>query len=181
MLWKKTRQHIKKQRHHLTDKGPYSQSYGFSSSHVWIWELDHKESWATKNWCLQIVELEKTLDSSLDSNEIKQWNPKEIIPEYSLEWLMLKLKLQYFGHLMGRADSLEKDLDAGKDWRQRRELQRMRCLHSINSSMDMRTGKPGMLSLCHHKESDTTQWLSKNNSSPWHCSPMVYFQAVVLE
>ena len=71
---------------------------------------------------------------------------------------MLKLKLQYFGHLMGKADSLEKDLDAGKDWRQRRrELQRMRCLDSTNSSMDMRTGKPGMLSLCRHKESDTTQ------------------------
>ena len=117
-LWKKnamkkTRPHIKKQRYHLTDKGPHSQSYGFSSSHVWIWELDHKESWAPKNWCLWIVELEETLESSLDSNKISE-TQREIIPEYSLEWLMLKLKLQYFGHLMGRADSLEKTLMLGK-------------------------------------------------------------------
>ena len=71
-LW----QHIKKQRHHFDDKGLYSQSYGFSSSHEWIWELDHKESWALKNWCFQIVELEKTLESPLDCKKIKPVNPK---------------------------------------------------------------------------------------------------------
>ena len=63
--WKKSYdkpiQHIKMQRHHFTNKGPYSQSYGFSSSHIWMWELDHKESWARKNWCLRIVVLEKIL------------------------------------------------------------------------------------------------------------------------
>ena len=68
--WKKSydkpTQHIKKQRHHFANKGPYSQSYGFSSSHVWMWELDHKEGWAPKNWCFQTVVLEKTLESSLD-------------------------------------------------------------------------------------------------------------------
>ena len=73
--WKKSydkpRQSIKKQRHYFADKGPSSQSYGFSNSHVWMWELDHKESWALKNWCFWIVVLEKTLQSPLDSKDIK--------------------------------------------------------------------------------------------------------------
>ena len=78
--WKKSydkpRQCIKKQRHHSADKGPYSQSYGFSSSHVQMWELNHKEDWAPKNWCFQIVLLEKILESSLDCKEIQPVNPK---------------------------------------------------------------------------------------------------------
>ena len=109
--WKKSydkpRQHAKKQRHHLADKDPSGQSYGFSSSHVWIWEFHHKEGWAPKNWCIQIVVLEKILKSALDYKEIKPSILKEINPGYSLEGLMLKLKLQYFGHLMQRANSLE--------------------------------------------------------------------------
>ena len=72
----KPRQHIKKQWHHFADKGPYSPSYGFSSSHVQMWELDHKESWASKNWCFLILVLEKTLESPLDFKEIKPVNPK---------------------------------------------------------------------------------------------------------
>ena len=79
-----------------------------------MWELDCEETWVPKNWCFWIVVLEKTLESSLDSKEIKPVNP-----EYSLEVLMLKLKLQYFGHLTQRADSLEKDPNAGKAWRQK--------------------------------------------------------------
>ena len=94
----KPRQHIKKQRHYIANKGPSSQSYGFSSSHAWMWELDSKESWAPKNWCFWTVVLEKTLESLLDC-KIKSIL-KEINPEYSFEGLMLKLKLQYFGHLM---------------------------------------------------------------------------------
>ena len=78
--WKKSydkhKQHVKKQRHHITKKGLYSQSYGFSSSHVWMWELDHKEGWEPKNWCFQTVGLEKTLESPLDCKEIKPVNPK---------------------------------------------------------------------------------------------------------
>ena len=71
----KPRQHIKKERHHLPNKCPYSQSYGFSSSHLWLWELDHKESWVPKNWCFLTVVLEKTLESPLrDSKEIKPVN-----------------------------------------------------------------------------------------------------------
>ena len=99
-----------KQRYYLADEGPFSQGYGFSSSPVWMWELDHKEGWVPKNWCLRTVVLEKTLESHLDCREIQQSILKEISPEYSLEGLMLKLKLQYFGHLMWRSDSLEKTL-----------------------------------------------------------------------
>ena len=91
----------------------YSQSYGFSSSHVWMWELDHKESWMAKNWCFWTVVLKKTLESPLEYRRSNQSILKEISPEYSLEGLMLKLKLQYFGHLMQRADSLEETLVLG--------------------------------------------------------------------
>ena len=79
-----------------SNKSPYSQGYGFSSGHVWMWELDCEESWVPKNWCFWTVMLEKTLESSLDCKETHQSILKEISPEYSLEGLMLKLKLQYF-------------------------------------------------------------------------------------
>ena len=79
-FWKKsydqTRQHIKKQRHYFTNRGPSSQSYGFSSSHVWMWELDYKGSWAPKNWCLWTVMLEEILESPLDCKEIQLVHPK---------------------------------------------------------------------------------------------------------
>ena len=92
--WKKSydqpRQHIKKQRHYFADKGPSNQSYGFSCSYIWMWELNHKKGWLPKNWCFQTVVLEKTLESSLDSKEIKPVNLKEINLEYSLEGLMLE-------------------------------------------------------------------------------------------
>ena len=96
--------------------------YGFSSSHVWRWELDLEESWAWKNWCFWSVMLEKTLESPLDCKEVKQSILKEISPEYSLDGLMLKLKCQYFGHLMWRTGTGQ-DPDAGKDWS--REEKRM--------------------------------------------------------
>ena len=95
--WKKSydkpRQCIKKQRHHFANKGPYSQSYGFSSSYVWIWELDHKESWVPKNWCFWIVVLERLLKVPWTARRSNQSILKENSPEYSLEGLMLKLKL----------------------------------------------------------------------------------------
>ena len=78
--WKKSydqpRQHIKNQRHYFANKGSSSQGYGFSSSHVWMWELDHKESWVLKNWCFWIVVLEKALESPLDCKEIQPVHPK---------------------------------------------------------------------------------------------------------
>ena len=110
----KLRQHIKKQRHYFATKGPSSQGYDFSSGHVWMWELVYKESWALKNWCFWTVVLEKTLESHLDCKEIQPVHPKGDQSWCSLEGLMLKLKLQYFGYLMGRADSLEKTLMLGK-------------------------------------------------------------------
>ena len=109
------RQCIKKYTYHFAHKGQFSQSHGFSSSHAWMWELNHKEGWELKNWCFWTVVLEKTLESPLNCKEIKPVNPKGH-PEWLLEGLMLKLKLQYFGHLMRRTDSL-KYHDAGKDWR----------------------------------------------------------------
>ena len=119
-----------------------SQGYGFPSGHVWMWELDYKESWAPKNWCFWSVVLEKTLVSPLNCKEIQPIHLKEIIPECSLERLMLKLKLQYFGHLMWRADSLEKTLMLRKiEGRRRRGRQRMRWLDGITDSVDMGLGK----------------------------------------
>ena len=130
------RQHIKKQRHYFANKRSSNQSYGFSSSHVWIWELDHKESWVLKNWCFWTVVLEKTLERT--ARWSNQSILKEISPEYSLEGLMLKLKLQYFGHLMQRSDSLEKTLMLGEvDGKRKRGWQRMRWLDGITDSMDM--------------------------------------------
>ena len=116
--WKKSynqpRQYIKKQRHYFANKGPSSQSYGFSSSHVWMWELDYKESRVPKNWCFWTVVLEKSLESPFDCKEINQSILKEISPGCSLEGLMLKLKLQSFGHQMWRINSFEKTLILGK-------------------------------------------------------------------
>ena len=109
----------------------------FSSGHGWMWKLDYKESWAPKNWCFWTVVLEKTLESHLNSKEFKPVNPKEINPEYSLEGQMVKLKLQYFGHLMQRTDSLEKTVMLGKTEGRRREWQRMRWLDGITDSTDM--------------------------------------------
>ena len=118
-LCDKPRQHIKKQRHHLADKGPYIQSYGFSSSHVQIWELNHKEGWASKNWGFQIVELEKTLESPLDWAESKLVNLKEKQP-----WI-------FIGRTDAEAEALilwppdvkswltGKNFDDGKHWGQK--------------------------------------------------------------
>ena len=116
--WKESydqpRQNIKKLRHYLTNKGSSSQSYNFSSSHVWIWELDIKkaECWRTdafKLWCWR-----RLLKAPWTARRSNQPILKEISSECSLEWLMLKLKLQYFGHLMWRIDSLEKTIMLGK-------------------------------------------------------------------
>ena len=124
--WKKSydqpRQHIKKQRHYFANKGPSSQSYGFSSGHIWMWELNYKESWAPKNWCFWIVVLEKTLESPLDFKEIQPVHPKG-----NQSWL-------FIGRTDAKAETpilwppgaknwlIGKDTDAGKDWRREEEM-----------------------------------------------------------
>ena len=119
--WKESydqpRQHIQKQRHYFANKGPSSQGYGFSSGHVWMGELDCEESWALKNWCFGLWCWRRLLRVPWTARRSNQSILKEISPGCSLEGLMLKLKLQYSGHLMRRVDSLEKT-DAGRDWGQ---------------------------------------------------------------
>ena len=145
-LWKESydqpRQHIKKQRHCFANKGPFSQSYSFSSSHVWMWDLDYKDSWTLKNWCFWTVVLVWTLVSPLDCTRSNQSILKDISPQYSLEGLILKLKLQYIGHLMRRTDSLEKTLMLGKfEVGRKRGWQRMRWLYGITNLMDKSLSK----------------------------------------
>ena len=143
---------LKEQRHYFANKGLSSQSNGFSSSHIWMWELDYKESWAPgidafELWCLRrLMRIQSIL--------------KEINPEYSLEGLMLKLKLQYFCHLIQRADLLEKALMLGKiEDNMRKGWQSMRLLDGIIDSMNMNLNKlqelvmSGSLGCC----------------SPWSC------------
>ena len=144
--WKKSydqpRPHIKKQRHYLADKGPSNQSYGFSSSRVWILELGYKESWAPKNWCFWTVVLKKTLESPLDHKEIKPVNPKG-----NESWI-------FIGRTDAKADApilwppdgknwlLGKTLMLGKiEGKRRRGQQRMRWLDGITDLMDMSLSK----------------------------------------
>ena len=120
--WKKSydkpRQHIKKQRHYFADKGLSSQSCGFSDSHVWMWKLEHKESWAPKNWCFWIVVLEKTLESPLDCKEIQPVHPKG-----NESWIFTgRTNAEAEAPILWPPDSknwlIGKDPDAGKNWRQ---------------------------------------------------------------
>ena len=120
--WKKSydkpRQHIKKQRHYFADKGPYSQSYGFSSSHIWMWELDHEEGWARRINAFELWCWRRLLRVPWTARRSNQSILKEISPEHSLEGLMLKLKLQSLCPLDAKNWLTGKDPDGGKDWRQ---------------------------------------------------------------
>ena len=144
--WKKSydksRQCVQKQRHHFANKGPYSQIYGFSSSHVQMWELDHKEDWVYKNWCFQTVVLEKTLESSLDSKEIQPVHPKGNQPWIFNGRTDAEAETPMLGHLMQKADSLEKPLMLEKiEGNRRRGRQKMRWLDGITDSMYMSLSK----------------------------------------
>ena len=112
------RQHIKKQRYYFANKDPFSQSYGFSSSHVWMWELDHRESWALKNWCFWTVVLQKTLESPLDCKEIQPVHPKG-----TQSWIFIgrtdaeaKTPILWSPH--AKSWLIGKDPDGGRDWGQ---------------------------------------------------------------
>ena len=136
------RQHIKKQRHSFANKGPFSKSYGFSSSHVWMWELDYKESWALKNWCFWTVVLEKTLERPLDCKEIQP-----VHPEGDQSWVFIgRTEAEAETPILWPPDAkswlTRKDPDAGGiGGRRRRRRQRMRWLDGITDSMDMSLSK----------------------------------------
>ena len=121
---------------------PTKVSYGFSNSHVWMWELDHKKGWVLKNWCFWTVVLEKTLESTLDGKEIKPVNPKGNQPWMFIGMTDAEAEAPIFGHMMWRADSLEKTLMLGKtEGRRRKRQQWMRWLDGILDSMDISLSK----------------------------------------
>ena len=154
--------------HYFANKGPYKQSYDFSSSHVWMWELDHKEGWVLKDWCFWSVVLEKTLESTLDYKEIKPVNP-----EGNQSWI-------FIGRIDAEAEAsilwphyvknqlIRKDTDAGKDWRRRRGWQRMIVGwhhwlngHEFEQALRDSEGQWSLVfcSSLGHKESDMTELL----------------------
>ena len=136
------RQHIKKQRHYFVNKGPSSQSYGFSSGHVWMWELDYKEIWVPKTWWFWTVVLEKTLESPLDCKEIQPVHPKG-----DQSWVFIgRTDVEAETPILWPPDAkrwlIWKDPDSGNiEFRRWRELQRMRWLDGITDSMDMGLGR----------------------------------------
>ena len=140
--WKKSydqpRQHIENQRHYFANKGPSSHSYGFSCGHVWMWELDYKESLALKNWCFWSVVLEKTLESPLDCKEIQPVHSEGDQPWDFFERNDAKAETPILWPPHGKSWLIGKDSDAGRNGgRRRRGRQRMRWLHGITDSMDM--------------------------------------------
>ena len=110
---------IKKQRYYFANKDPYSQSYGFSSSHVWMWELDHKEGWELKNWCFKIMVLEKTLESPLGRKETQPVTPKGNTPRIFIGRTNAKAEAPVFWLSDAKSQLIGKDTNAGKDWRHR--------------------------------------------------------------
>ena len=173
--WKKSydkcRQHIEKQRHYFANKGPSSQSFCFSSGHVWMWELGREESWVSKNWCFWTVVLEKTLESPLDCKEIQPVHSKGDQP------------LLFFGRTDAKAETpvlwqphvkswlIGKDSDAGRDWGQEEKGMTEDEIvvwhhwldgHEFEQALGVADGQ-GSLACCSprgHKESDMTEWLN---------------------
>ena len=151
-------QHIKKKRHHFAHKAPYSQSYGFSSSHIRMWELDHKKGWTLKNWCFWTVVLEKTLECPLDCKEIQPGHP-----EGNQSWIFVgRTDVEAETPILWPPDVksqlIGKDLDAGKDWRQE----------------EKGTTENEMVGM-HHWLRQTWSWV---DSGSWWCHPTISFSVV---
>ena len=143
--WKESydqpRQHIKKQRHYFVNKGPSNQCYGFTSGHVWMWQLDYKESWVPKNWCFWTVMLEKTLASPLDCKEIQPIHPKGDRSWVFIGRTAVEAETPILWPPHAKSWLTRNVSDAGKDWGQgRRGRQRMRWLDGITNSMHMGLG-----------------------------------------
>ena len=179
--WKKSydqpREHIKKQRHYFA-KGLYRQSDGFSSSHVWMWELDHKEWWAPKNWCFWTVMLEKTLESPLDCKEIQP-----VLPKGNQSWIFIgrtdtETEAPIFWPPDAKSRLTGKDPDAGRGWGQEEKgttedemagWHHQLDGHEFEWTPEVGDGQGG-LACCDswgHKESDMTEWLNWTEASYW--------------
>ena len=154
------RQHIKKQRHYFDNKSPFSQNYSFTSSHVRVWVLDHKESWAPKNWCFWTVVLEKTFESPLDCKKLKQVYPKE-----NQSWIFIgRTDTESEAPILWLPDSknwlIGKDLILGKiEGRQRKGQQRVRWLDGITDLMDLSLNKLQSMGLAKIRHN----WVTKLN------------------
>ena len=177
--WKKrydqATQHIKRQRHHLADKVPSSQSYDFSSSHVWMWEFDCEEGWAPKNWCFWTVVLEKTLESPLDCKEIESIHPKGNQPWIYIRRTEAEAESPVLWPPDVKSWLIRKDSDSVKDWRREEkgttedEMVMVgwhhRCNgHEFEKALGDGTGQ-GSLTCCSpwgRKESDMTERLNNN-------------------
>ena len=170
--WKKSkdkpRQCIKKQRHQFANKGPHSQSYGFSSSHVWMWELDHKEGWALKTWCFWTVVLEKTPESPWDSKEIKLVNP-----EGNQCWLFIgttdaEAEAPILWPPDAKSQLIRKDPDAGKDGRPEEKgttEDKMVGWHHWfdgHERWEMVKDREAWCAAWCHRESDRAEWMNNN-------------------
>ena len=177
--WKESydqpRQHVIKQKHYFANKGPSSQGYGFSSGHVWMWELDCKESWAPKNWCFWAVVLEKTLESPLDCKEIQPVHPKG-----DQSWVFIERTDEAETPILWPPDAeswfIVKDADAEEDWGHEEkgttEDELVGCNHWLNAhefgwTPGVGDGH-GCLACCSswgRKESDVTEWLNWTKES----------------
>ena len=164
----KPRQQIKKHRHHFVNKGPYNQSHGFSSSHIWMWELDHKVGWMPKNSRFWIAVLEKTLESHLDCKEIKPINPKENQPWIFIERTDDEAEAPIFWPPNAKSWLIGKDPGAGKDWRREKWVTEDKMVgwhHGLNRHKSEQTpgdsegqGSVVCCSTWGWKESDITKW-----------------------
>ena len=169
-LWP-PRQHIQKQRHYFVNKSPTSQGYDFSSGHVWIWELDYKESWAPKNWCFWTVVLEKTLESPLDCKEIQSVHPKGDQSCVFIGRTEVEAETPILQPPDAKSWLIWKDPDAGKDWGQEEKWTAEDEMVGWHHRLDGHEfedppgvgDEQGGLACCSpwsHKELDMTEWLN---------------------